>query len=322
MAANLDLNNDRVNFAYREDHGTIWHQSGQIVQPGTPLADWKREAGLEWTAIPSPISFNDSEGNLSVFPDKIALFRSDNQAPLSIVSDSYKIVQPSEVVDFFSDLLEKHDMEMSSCGSLFDGKRFFATAKLNNLEIFPGDTINGYLLLATSLDGSMATTAKTTSVRTVCSNTLTMAMNQKSANMIKVPHSTEFDANKAKLNLGLIEESQVQFMENMRKLAAARVTDADAFSIYKNMFYNPEVEADKQHGTVVKRVNDIMELYMFGNGAKYGRATMYNVLQGITDYFDHKTKSRTESARFFNAFYGKNESIKLDSLSKLLELSS
>lgn len=320
MAANLDYSNDRVNYAYVKEHGSVWHGEGNVLPLKSPLSDWKREAGLEWSAISSPILFNNSDDMPTVFPDKVALFRSDNGAPLSIVSESYKIVQPTEVVDFFSDILEQHDMEMSSCGSLFEGKRFFATAKLNDIEIISGDRINGYLLLATSLDGSMATTAKTTSVRVVCSNTLTMAMNQKSANMIKVPHSTEFDATKAKLNLGLIEESQEQFIAAMRKLASARVTDADAFSIYKNMFYNPEVEADKQHGTVVKRVDDIMELFRYGNGAEFGRGTMYNVLQGVTDYYSNQTKNRTESAKFWHNFYGTSEKIKLEAQQKLLDM--
>lgn len=32
MAANLNYSNGCVNFAYREDHGSIWHQSGQIIK--------------------------------------------------------------------------------------------------------------------------------------------------------------------------------------------------------------------------------------------------------------------------------------------------
>lgn len=320
MAANLDLSNDRVNFCYRSDHGSVWHQSGQVVQPDAPLSVWKREAGLEWEAVPSPILFNDSNDMPTVFPDKLALFRSDNNAPLSIVSDSYKIVQPSEVVDFFADLLDVNGMEMSSCGSLFDGKRFFATAKLNDIEVIPGDKITGYLLLATSLDGSMATTAKTTSVRTVCSNTLTMALDEKSVNMIKVPHSTEFNSSKAKLNLGLIEESQYQFIENMKKLASVSVSDKDARKIYNDLFFNPDVAADDQHGTVIKKVNDIMYLYKYGNGASLGGGTLYNVLQGATDYFSNNIKSRTESAKFWHSFYGNAEKIKLQTQKKLLDM--
>lgn len=320
MAANLDYSNDRVNYAYVLEHGSVWHGEGNVLPLHAPLIDWKREAGLEWEAVPSPILFNDSNDMPTVFPDKLALFRSDNNAPLSIVSDSYKIVQPSEVVDFFADLLDVNGMEMSSCGSLFDGKRFFATAKLNDIEVIPGDKITGYLLLATSLDGSMATTAKTTSVRTVCSNTLTMALDEKSVNMIKVPHSTEFNSSKAKLNLGLIEESQYQFIENMKKLASVSVSDKDARKIYNDLFFNPDVAADDQHGTVIKKVNDIMYLYKYGNGASLGGGTLYNVLQGATDYFSNNIKSRTESAKFWHSFYGNAEKIKLQTQKKLLDM--
>lgn len=320
MAANLDYSNDRVNYAYVAEHGSIWHGEGNALPLHTALTEWKREAGLEWEAVSSPILFNNRDDIPTVFPDKMALFRSDNNAPLSVVSDSYKIVQPSEVVDFFSDLLDKNGMEMSSCGSLFGGKRFFATAKLNEIEVIRGDKITGYLLLATSLDGSMSTTAKTTSVRTVCSNTLTMAIDEKSANMIKVPHSTEFNVNRAKLNLGLIEESQEKFMENMRKLASVSVTPRDARQIYNKLFYNPEVAPQDQHGTVVKKVEDIMQLYKYGAGANLGGDTLYNVLQGVTDFYSNNIKSRTESARFWHSFYGNAEKVKLETQAKLLEM--
>jgi len=320
MAANLDLSNDRVNFCYLKAHGPIWHQSGQEIAPNSPLSEWKHQAGLNWEAISSPILFNNKDDIPTIFPDKVALFRSDTNAPLSVVSDSYKIVQPTEIIDFFADLLDKNGMEMSSCGSLFGGKRFFATAKLNDIEIFTGDNITGYLLLATSLDGTLSTIAKTTSVRTVCSNTLTMALDEKSANMIKVPHSTEFNVNKAKLNLGLIDESQEKFIENMRKLASVTVSDTDVRKIYNQLFFNPEVSAEDQHGSVIKKIDDIMQLYKYGNGSEFGKGTFYNVLQGSTDYFSNSIKSRTESAKFWNSFYGNAEKLKLKTQNHLLEL--
>jgi phage/plasmid-like protein (TIGR03299 family) len=320
MAANLDYSNDRVNYAYVQEHGSVWHGEGNVLPLHSPLSDWKRESGLEWQAKSSPILFNNSDDVPTVFPDKIALFRSDNNAPLSVVSDAYKIVQPSEVVDFFSDLLDKNGMEMSSCGSLFGGKRFFATAKLNDIEVIKGDKITSYLLLATSLDGSMATTAKTTSVRTVCSNTLTMALNEKSANMIKVPHSTEFNVNRAKLNLDLIDESQEQFIANMRRLASVEVPPKDVRKIYNGLFFNPEVSAQDQHGIVIKKIEDIVDLYNHGAGSNFGSGTMYNVLQGVTDFYSNNIKSRTESAKFWHSFYGNAEKIKLQTQQKLLEM--
>jgi phage/plasmid-like protein (TIGR03299 family) len=322
MAHEIDMSNDRVNFAYVAEHGSVWHGLGQIIPLGSDLDLWKREAGLEWTAESSDIIYMNGNGEGSIFPSKRALFRSDTQEPLSIVSADYNIVQPSEIVDFFSDLLGNHDMEMSSCGSLFGGKRFFATAKLNEYQIVPGDVITGYLLIATSLDGTLATTAKTTSVRTVCNNTLTMASREYSANVIKVPHSTAFDADRAKLEIGLIQDVQGVFVENMKKLVSIKISDLDAEKFYQDMFFNPDLARELQHGTTMKKVSDMMTLYKFGNGAEYGQDTLYNVLQGVTDYYSNNLRSRTDSSKFWSSFYGAGEKIKLEAQDKLLALAA
>lgn len=314
MAAELDYSNDRVNYAYAIEHGSVWHGEGQIVPLHSPLHVWKKEAGMEWFAKESVITYTDNEGNTVKFPKKKALYRGDNNAPLSVVGSDYKLVQPPEIIDFFSDVLEAHDMEMSSCGSLFGGRRFFATAKLNNMEIIPGDTINGYLLIATSLDGSFATVAKTTSVRTVCNNTLTMALRESSANVIKVPHSTTFDATKAKLNLGLIEESQYTFIENMRKLASTPCTDIDARKFYTDLY--PESDSP----IIKNNIDKLYTLYKYGNGSNFAPNTLYNILQGVTDFHSNNQKSRSDSTKFWNSFYGNSEKKKLDAMNKLLDM--
>ena len=98
------------------------------------------------------------------------------------------------------------------------------------------------------------------------------------------------------------------------------MTDKEAFSIYKDIFYSPEVSAEDQHGTIVKRVDEIMHLYRDGAGAEYGRNTLYNVLQGVTDYYSNQIRSRTESAKFWSSFYGAGEKVKLDVQNRLLEM--
>jgi hypothetical protein len=54
------------------------------------------------------------------------------------------------------------------------------------------DVSNGYILLATACDGTLATTAQFTSIRVVCNNTLAIALRNgsTSAGVVKVPHST------------------------------------------------------------------------------------------------------------------------------------
>jgi phage/plasmid-like protein (TIGR03299 family) len=318
MSAELDYSNGRVNFAYVLEHGSPWHGEGQIVPLNSPIETWKKEAGLEWEAYGCPVVYYTEDKQVKFFPKRKVLYRNDTSAPLSIVSDDYRIVQPGEIVDFFYGVLEQHNMEMSSCGSLFGGKRFFATAKLKDFEIIKGDVITGYLLITTSLDGTLATVAKITSIRTVCNNTLTMAMNEKNKNMVKVIHSTTFNPDKVKLDLGLIEECQFNFITNMQKLANVSCTPKQAEDFYKEMFFEKGVS--EQSNQLEQKVENIMNLYKNGNGSEFGKNTYYNVLQGITDYFTNSTKPRTESAKFWNSFYGVNDQIKLDAQNKLLEI--
>lgn len=114
---------------------------------------WITESGLDWKIQESLVSFEIKHpefGTLNrMYPDRKALFRSDNLKPLSIVSERYQIVQPSEVLEFFRDLTETHGFELSAAGSLYGGTRFWATAKTGMESVIEdsNDRIGGYLPL-------------------------------------------------------------------------------------------------------------------------------------------------------------------------------
>jgi len=91
------------------------------------------------------------------------LYRSDTKAPLSVVSNRYQIVQPREVLEFYRDLTEVSGYELETAGVLKGGRKFWALARTGQTTKLKGnDQVNGYLLLATSCDGTLATTATPT----------------------------------------------------------------------------------------------------------------------------------------------------------------
>ena len=85
----------------------------------------------------------------------LSLHRSDNDAPLGIVSSSYEIVQPNEAFDFFRDLIHSIGLEINTAGTLFGGKRYFVSAKIGEQALIQNDNIRGYLLFTTSADGTL-----------------------------------------------------------------------------------------------------------------------------------------------------------------------
>ena len=202
---------------------TPWHGLGNNLPRKQPIEVWQREAGMNWQILESPVHFkSDAVGHLGAihsFPEQKVLFRSDTKAPLSVVSKRYHTVQPREVLEFYRDLTEVSGYELETAGVLKRGRKFWALARTGQgIAVKGNDQVNGYLLLATSCDGTLATTATPTTIRVVCNNTLTIAVDGM-AQGVKVPHSTEFNPQRVKQQLGellsiLVDGGQAAFLSD------------------------------------------------------------------------------------------------------------
>lgn len=213
-----------------------WHGLGSRLSPKQPLEVWQREAGMDWQIQESPVHFKaDAVGHLGSihsFPEQKVLYRSDTKAPLSVVSQRYQVVQPREVLEFYRDLTQVSGYELETAGVLKGGRKFWALARTGqNTSLKGNDLVNGYLLLATSCDGTLATTATPTTVRVVCNNTLTIAVDG-ATRAIKVPHSTRFDAQVVKKQLGIAVSQWDEFMYRMRHLAERKVQWHEAMGYF------------------------------------------------------------------------------------------
>jgi phage/plasmid-like protein (TIGR03299 family) len=161
------------------------------------------------------------------FEEQRVLYRSDTHAPLSVVSQRFQEVQPMEILHFYRDLTEQSGFELETAGVLKGGKKFWALARTGQSSALKGkDVSNGYILLATACDGTLATTAQFTSIRVVCNNTLAIALRGQQGNsgVVKVPHSTRFDAEKVKQQLGISVRAWDEHMYEMKQLSQRKVT--------------------------------------------------------------------------------------------------
>ena len=152
---------------------TPWHSLGNALPPQQSIDVWAREAGMDWNICSSPVRYMTEQagslGSIMSFDDQKVLYRSDTKAPLSVVSDRYQIVQPREVLEFYRDLTEVSGFALETAGVLKQGRKFWALAKTGKETVLKGkDLVGGYLLLATSCDGTLATTATLTSTCGAC----------------------------------------------------------------------------------------------------------------------------------------------------------
>jgi phage/plasmid-like protein (TIGR03299 family) len=238
---------------------TPWHGLGNQLSPHQPIEVWAEQAGMDWRIESSDVSYmaQNERGQSIIMPyeEQRVLYRSDTHAPLSVVSQRYQEVQPKQILEFYRDLTEQSGFELETAGVLKGGKKFWALAKTGQTSALKGkDVSNGYILLATACDGTLATTAQFTSIRVVCNNTLAIALKgqNSSAGVVKVPHSTKFDAEKIKQQLGISVRAWEDHMYEMKQLSQRKVTQTEAAAYFDAVFNNTSLSVPEQEDGIIQ----------------------------------------------------------------------
>lgn len=319
MAHEITIREDgKAEFAFTGPRDAIWHGLGQNLQVGASLDDWRSAAGMDFDVFESAVMYN-AMGDDIAFPDRKALFRSDSKAPLSIVGSDFKIVQPSEVIEFFRDLVELHGMQLSTAGTLFGGKRFWALAEMNKeAEITSCDKVQRHLLLTTACDGSMATTGKIVCTRVVCNNTMTVALGERGNSAIRVTHKRQFDPKAVKINLGVIDTAWEKMITNLRKLANTPMNAAKTLEFFQERLFDKDKSANDQTWGVIREVNRLTDLAMNGSGSDMSRGTAWGALCAATELYTHGTGKRDASHQFWESYHGSLETKKYSAYQDLV----
>ncbi len=315
---------------------TPWHGLGSQLAPKQPIEVWAKQAGMDWTIESSDVSYyahNDKGGDLIMpFSDNKVLYRSDTLEPLSVVSQRYQEVQPRQILEFYRDLTEKADFELETAGVLKGGRKFWALARTGqSVTLKGGDVSHGYILLATACDGTLATTAQFTSIRVVCNNTLAISLADKSGSVVKVPHSTVFDAEKVKNQLGISIKQWDEHNYQMKQLAERRVSQAEAVSYLNRVFNDVDdrlivFPTSKKTGQAVpnaRAMNQILTMFNGqGRGAELDSAkdTAYGLLCAMTEFVDHERRAMSTDHRLDSAWFGTGASLKQKGLEEAMRL--
>jgi phage/plasmid-like protein (TIGR03299 family) len=309
---------------------TPWHGLGNQLAPQQPIEIWAQQAGMDWQIQASEVRFMADQvghlGTIHSFPEQKVLYRSDTKQALSVVSQRYKVVQPREVLEFYRDLTEMAGYELETAGVLKGGKKFWALAKTGQSTALKGnDVVNGYLLLATSCDGTLATTATPTTIRVVCNNTLSIAVNG-ATQAIKVPHSTRFDALAVKQHLGVAVSQWDAFMYRMRTLSERKVKSHEAMNYFLRVLCDTQpVNAEPVALSNERALKKVQNLYDGqGRGAELDAAkgTAWGLLNAVTEYVDHEKRARSVEHRIDSAWFGQGATLKQRALEAALQLAA
>lgn len=345
MAANITIRADgKAEMAYVGQKP--WHGIGAELTPGASIATWKTEGGMDWEVLASPETYQFN-GETLTSPGNVVLHRSDSGYRLGNVSTGFKIVQPGEVLDFFSDLCESQSLTLETAGTLGGGKRFWALANTGNISDAGNgqiDPIGQYVFLATAADGTLATTAKTTATRVVCQNTMSVALQGKGE--FKVSHRSKFDANAAKQALGFkLEDGTKAFDEmivRLRALNTVKTTEEEARAFFYSLIRPPttvetrnlkaktfadllnepifeqantatkltgdwRMNREKEEARSPRGFEDMLQAYHSAPGAAPGTAR--GLVEATTYFVDH-VRGTSNDKRMTSAWLGQGDTLK------------
>ena len=334
---------------------TPWHGLGQEMRAGEPLDAWCKQAGLDWTIRSAEVEFqvdgvpgqfvNSSDSGRRKFsnslPNRRVLYRSDSHQGLGVVSDRYKVVQPSQIMGFFDWYVERNAFTMSAAGTMRGGAILWATAQTGNSAALPdGDELAQYVLMSTSCDASSSTEVRLTNVRVVCANTLAQAKEEGTS--IKIRHSAMYDEETLRREFNMRHLGDIRlpfnaFVETAKDLAtrqvnARKATDYLVAVVHRmrHGFMGSGLDAgqsmqDLPTGTERQKIEaaqayrQMMRLFDgegMGSDQKGSRGTVWGLVNAVTEYVDHHEKGRKQNPadRYYSAWMGRGQTLKQEAL--------
>jgi phage/plasmid-like protein (TIGR03299 family) len=335
MAHALDFTTGKPAIAYVGE--TPWHGYGTKLEPGMDIDVWAKAAGLDWTAIKTQgyfkIDMPDGEEDKPVYipaTDKFYIVRDDTFNVLGQFTGRYQPVQAKEILEFFRDFILLDDrFQLETAGALKGGAVIWALAKYQEEGTVLGEKHTQYVLLTTSFDGSLATTAQATMIRVVCNNTLTASVFDPKAATIKIRHNklwTPSVAEEAHDKLTAVAESFDAYKGMAETLAAIRMSKIQTEEFFKTLLFGNKKEDEiKTRG--MTNFTNLMEA--FGETIHEGTDanSAWTAFNAVTRYVDHGRSTRrtngdesAEVARMSSAWFGSGAALKGKALTGLMEL--
>jgi phage/plasmid-like protein (TIGR03299 family) len=302
-----------------------WHGLGVPVEEAD-LYNWEsfcEKSGLNWDADLVPLVCKDSLEEV----DRFAVRRRTDNKILGNVGARYTILQNRDAFAWFKPFLDAQESQLHTAGSLCDGSRVWVLAKLNRdpIEVLPGDTVDKFLLLSHSHDGSLAVRIGFTPVRVVCVNTLAMAHSSNASKLIRCKHSSKVHENLDNIRetMNLANQEFEATAEQYKLLVRKDISQADLEKYVKKVLEVEEPKEGKEIPTRTKNImEEIFELFETGKGTDIPgvKGTYWGAYNSVTEYFSYNA-GRNASNRLNSLWFGANSNANKLALQAAVDMS-
>tara|TARA_R100000654_G_scaffold14463_5_gene31161 strand:+ start:2403 stop:3368 length:966 start_codon:yes stop_codon:yes gene_type:complete len=285
-----------------------WHGLGTIVEDAPTPQEALQIAGLDWT-----VKQTEGVGDGNVHSDGWTLnYRSDNNDVLGCVTSGYQPIQNETVARFCEELSMDTVVKVESAGSLFSGKRLWFLLKADTFDVGNDDPVVPYVLIANGHDGSLSFSARPTSVRVVCNNTLSWALGKK-GQVFNLRHTqnimTRVDEARTQLRkyLGGLED----FQEVCEHLRNTEVTREEVENFFYDMYNKcvetipTEIKTDADYDKKQRASRSIWEICNnFDSEREVAGTTYWNAFNASSRWLQNRNRTKDSDMRAYNKLMG------------------
>ena len=165
-----------------------WHRLGERLEQPATLEEALKHGGLDWEVELLPLAVADEPESKA--PQRCAVVRKDRKPGqagrvIGVVHPGFGPLQNRAGAEMFDALLGQGRPIYHTGGYLKNGEVVWLLARLpGDIQVQEKDVIETYLLFSNSHDGSSAIDIRLTTVRVVCQNTLSLALDNTSVGKV------------------------------------------------------------------------------------------------------------------------------------------
>lgn len=307
MSHMLERRNGQISFAYLEGVKR-WHGLGNEILPGADINEWQKKSGFTYEVALGKLEAVYADGRREDYSDKRFVYRVDDGKRFAVVGKDWKPVQPREILEFMDHICKLAGYQMTTAGVVFGGARIWALVKTGDTITVMDDKVEPFVLLATAFDGTLATTAKKTSITVVCNNTLSGSLNEGNG-LIKIRHQQKFDADALRNQLGIKADSWKAFIATARLMAKTKVKPQTAASFVEKLLADVYKAKDPVKSPTYAQILARFDGDLIGAEQKARNGTVWGLVNSVTEHADHSA-AKSEDARFIGAQFGLGAKLK------------
>ena len=273
-----------------------WHKNGVKLDNPATAAEAISAASMDWNVIQTPVYFQSFGQQRQQVPNKLAVVREDTNAVFGIMGENYVPIQNTQAFEFFDAVVSQGEAVYHTAGSLHGGKRIWILAKLpEDIKIIPEDTIQPYILLSNSHDGTTALRMQVTPIRVVCWNTLSAAMRRTGGFYARHTRNIMTKANDAREMLGLVQAHYEIFASQVDQLVNTRMDKVAQGAFFRELYeFDPNKAPEEQDYRKQNAYDATLEALEHPTNTLGGiQGTAWAAFNAVTYYIDHTRAVRS-----------------------------